>query len=687
MFLAALSKSRLAGLGLFSLLIALLNALSAHHPVVGLACAVGFLVSTGSLFGGRWVKAERSIQVLLGMLAVVCMLALGGSVLYYADATSLVWLFFLCLGVYALALLFGKQGEHEKEESRTIPWTFLIVFVLGLAAWWSVILPIDIVEPVRSPWDVIDPLAIMAILIAGTAYLFLIRSTTRIALWSTVSLFFSLIGLAAVVYPLGYGFDPFIHRATVAHILEFGSIEPKPLYYAGQYALELIGARLFSVPIQVLDVYLAPVCASLFLSAAAFFGFAPLKERRRISLANLFFLPLAVFVSTTPQALAYTLTACLVLLSLPRITNHTTTPGLPVLFLLAGAALATHPLAGIPAAVYLLLVLVWDKQRHRGLQIASTVLLAVGGVLIIPIVFVIQAQQADLNIVFSLSQLSWDQLQLTGFFANRYSLVFDALYLIIDNQLWILIALAAISFAYRKHLPWSVHLPVLAAGMWLLTYFILTLTLQFDFLIEYERTTYAERLLTLTMIFLVPSAGLAISGLWHRASVKNVAPRVVLAALLVMMIGAGTYGAYPRHDNYARSAGFNVGESDIDAVYAIADAGGDEDFIVLANQAVSAAALQEFGFKVYYKGDIFYYPIPTGNELYHSYLEMADNEPTREVMEEAMDFAGVDLGFFVLNDYWWQSTRIREHAKQQADDWFTIGDGAISVFRFERSAN
>ena len=64
---------------------------------------------------------------------------------------------------------------------------------------------------------------------------------------------------------------------------------------------------------------------------------------------------------------------------------------------------------------------------------------------------------------------------------------------------------------------------------------------------------------------------------------------------------------------------------------------------------------------------------------------MVEEEPSRETMLEAMNFTGVDSGFFVVNDYWWQADIIREHAKNTADEWFAVGeDDAVMVFIYRR---
>jgi len=119
----------------------------------------------------------------------------------------------------------------------------------------------------------------------------------------------------------------------------------------------------------------------------------------------------------------------------------------------------------------------------------------------------------------------------------------------------------------------------------------------------------------------------------------------------------------------------------------------DSDYIVLANQQVSAAALREFGFKKYYKIqneidnrqstiDIFYYPIPTGGRLYQYYLDMVYKKPAKETMAEVMDFAGVRQSYFVLNKYWWAFPKILAEAKLEADSWTEIGQGEIYIFKY-----
>jgi hypothetical protein len=132
------------------------------------------------------------------------------------------------------------------------------------------------------------------------------------------------------------------------------------------------------------------------------------------------------------------------------------------------------------------------------------------------------------------------------------------------------------------------------------------------------------------------------------------------------------------------SKGWNTSASDISTVIAINDDAGNEPYIVLAAQPVSAAALSKFGFFQYYdtpEGQIFAYPVPTGGPLYQYFLKMIYTEPSSEYMKQAMALAGVKRGYFVVNSYWTGADHIIARAKQTSESWFGINN-ADYVFRY-----
>ena len=95
------------------------------------------------------------------------------------------------------------------------------------------------------------------------------------------------------------------------------------------------------------------------------------------------------------------------------------------------------------------------------------------------------------------------------------------------------------------------------------------------------------------------------------------------------------------------------------------------------------AGLQEFGFKKYYN-DIFYYAIPTSGPLYQYYSDLVHDEISKEKIIEAMDFAGVNQAYFVINNYWYGFDKIIEKSKELADSYEVISDEKIYIFKFSK---
>jgi hypothetical protein len=628
------------------------------------------------------------------VVGIFCTLSLLGTLIYYfGEVTPVSYGIAFIVTILGAAFVWRRRPKADSQlmsEPTTKPawtwWLLTIGLTIALGAWWSVIWSVQITEAVRSPWLAVAPIGVLALGLA-IFFLYALCLAPVNSFWPIGQILltlFSAVSLASVVYPLGFGFDPFLHRATIAHIAEFGTITPKPLYYIGLYALELYDHQIFQIPIGFIDRWLVPLIGSGLFIGSAWLGLTQtLQTKRTPALLAVFLFPLSALTVTTPQSLAFVTTASLLFLSLPRLTKRENSPHWGILALLTATTLAIHPLAGIPAAIYLGLVgclSIKSAQLRRLLIIFGSCL----GAVALPLVFVLQAKTSGLPINFSLAHLfDWSKLGLSGFFGNRFNTWYDGLYLVIDNLLLILALFAIFGFvSYRRQeKSWSIHLPLLAAVICFINYILMSLTLEFDFLIEYERADYAVRLLTLTMIFLLPHVAFLIHRIDRRLSEESAGLRIAFAGLIALVVTANIYGAYPRHDNYARSAGFNVAQNDFDAVRAIAELGGDTEYIVLANQAVSAAAVETYGFKKYYHGDIFYYPIPTGGLLYEYFLAMNET-PSREVINQALEATGTNLAFYVVNDYWWQAEKIIENTKNQADDWLAVGN--VTIFKFTR---
>jgi hypothetical protein len=648
--------------GLISLLVASINALTGTSVVLGLGCLVAFLFSI--------TKLQPKQPAWMSLLTALCSISILGSILYYAGPVTTLGLLVVCTITLVIVTIATPATSTNQEATHARPyWGALLAVLIFLSAWWIHLLSNTTTSAVRTPWHLADPRAL--ILIGLATFIIITYLTNQHARYKTLTtqvLFASVLCVTAVLYPLGYGFDPFIHQATLAHILEFGTITPKPLYYIGQYAIELTASNLFTLPLLTVDRFLVILLTTIFIPTAAVFS---TPSHRGAALTASLLLPLSAFINTTPQALSFLFTTILVLVSLPVLRSEKPTP-FWLLALLATAALITHPLAGIPAVLYVVTLFLTHRFASPLLTGLSVILSAFA----IPVVFLLQAALSGLpiSIGLHLHELPWSL-----FLANHYEPWLDLLYLGIHNFGWLLLLFVVGSLCFVKNQLHATRLPLYFSAAWFVSYLLLRYTLQFDFLIEYERTNYANRLLTLAHLFLLPQLIIGFSWLFSTFHAKPLR-RTAWSVLLTLLITANVYGAYPRHDNYARSAGFNVSQTDINTVYAIDDYAGDDPFVVLANQAVSAAALQAFGFKQYFEGDIFYYPIPTGGTLYQHYLSMADKKPTKETVTAVMDLTHAETVFFVLNDYWWNSAYIAEEAKAIADDWFYIDDTAIFVF-------
>ena len=185
--------------------------------------------------------------------------------------------------------------------------------------------------------------------------------------------------------------------------------------------------------------------------------------------------------------------------------------------------------------------------------------------------------------------------------------------------------------------------------------------------------------------FVLPFILVSLYWLLERIFTQNLFFKLSAAFFLVCLITSALYFSYPRYDSFFNSRGYSVSETDIAAVNWINGAS-QKDYIVLANQQVSAAALKQFGFKKYYStadgNELFYYPIPTSSLLYQYYLDMVYKKPNQKTMSAAMTLAGVNEGYFILNKYWFAFPKILDEAKYSADSWTEFGAGQVYVFKY-----
>lgn len=624
---------------------------------------------------------ESMRRVFLG-LVLTAFLSLFGSAVYYTTtvnagtlAIAALFAILATLAIHRLTIPPIPALPREIPSIPTLP-RALLLFLTGLvslATFAFLAATHPITSATRSLWLLFSPAHIALLSIALLCILVLSKTSERLSALLGGTLTFVTSALAAILFPLGFGFDPFLHRATLEYIATFGTITPKPLYYIGAYSLELVGNILLRIPLFSLDVFLAPLGLAVLVWIAL--------RSKTFHPAFLALVPFAAFISTTPQAIGFLWVFALVIAiknNLPK----------PYLWLFAIAAFAAHPIAGVPAVILAVLVSLRNIRRYPLLSIIICFI----GIFAIPSMFFAQQIITGMNVGFSWSAFTdFSRIPALGFFSLHGNALMDTVMLFGGNLFLVTIILAIIGFVGRERAERLEIIPyILAAIIALGNFVMLSLGFDFPFLISYERTDFALRLVTIAWIFLLPVASDGVRVLASAFVSREETTRGVVSTakiygviLVVILFCANVYVAYPRHDGYTRSAAFNVTAADIETVHAIAEDAGDASYAVLSNQTLASAAIQELGFFQYYHGDIFAYPIPTSSPLYGFFLEMIEGTPNLETVQAAKDLTGATQMYFVVHDYWWEADERIEEAKKITDTWLTSEDGTVTVFLFE----
>jgi len=668
----------------------------------GLVLGIAWLCWNALLLGRLLFPGQGwGSQAALGSLPLAAAVSIGGAACYYlwqwdAIATSVVLLAISAIatfGIFRDAPLFDPATPAEP----TTAVRRLAVALLGLL--WAAALALVIsaaltnatVEPIRSPWAAL-PSYVPAVFAIATASLALLSLLTRggwsAALWAihgVVSL-----GIVAAVYPLGYGFDPFIHRATEQLLLANGTFSPAPPYYLGQYGLITALTRLLHLPLLQIDRWLVLVIAGL---AVPSLGYLTLRRNFKVqpNLAALaagagLAIPLAPLIATTPHALSLLFAGAAICAAVFVLEQRR---GWLAIILCTLAAIATHPLIGVPLAAVGILVWLWRLgERWRPWRIVFW-LAAIVTPLAVPVMFQLNGTLSPANA----AALRWPQLSMlfstaASWLAPRWVTLFDlrdAAYLYLFNlPVAIIIGCVVAIWFLQSRNRLGRFVPLAVAGAATLLGGLLTASaVDFSFLISYERGAFAERLLQLATVAIAPLVLVTAYRVLRRLDQRGVLGSLIAAAAVTVGVSTSFFLTYPTFDDYRKDRGYNTAAVDFDAVRAIeADAKG-KPYVVLANQATAAAAVTEFGFGRSYRGNYFY-PIPTGGPLYKLYLNYVYDGPTPGVISRVRELTGVPLVYVAISNYWDSADRIIREANVTTPKSFTVaGKSPVVVFRYD----
>ncbi len=694
------------------------------------AIALVFFLGTGFIAGkGLFADEPQFWRTFLGTLSVLALTMAVGSAVYYLhrlDTASVALV--LLVDAFVAGLCCARTAQRRKKifnatpsvtPSDTAPAPTKKVWLIVRAVTGTLLAGIAIAliaygffmlagaatgTSIRSPWDVVPRMFFITFFFAAAATLAASAGglAPKTSLLAAAGLALLAASVATTVYSVGFGFDPFIHRATEATIFRDGFISPKPPYYLGQYALVTIIAKLLGGSVNAIDAWLVPAAFSLLIPCAYWglrkaFSFPP--SASAAAALSILLLPLDSFAVTTPQGVANVVFLMTAFLALPAVTKGAFPRS--VLFLFAAAAASIHPIAGIPLLIFAALVALlssYERRRtlHKVALAVAVMIVALVGAVALPATFMLNSLHSGAGVTLDADTLRSptaliETLQAAPVITRQFSAIYDFVY---SWKAWrdtviVLLALLGVFVARKKTKTGFVYL---VSGLVLASnYVLLKSVVQFPFLIAYERSNYADRLWELTLFVLAPMAVTAVAAIFSRAGKHVPSVRVVIALLLAALLTSSAYLAYPRRDKYENSRGWSTDSSDISAVRSIEKDAAGTPYVVLANQSVSAAAVREFGFPKYFASKdaahpspIFYYPIPTGDPLYQIFLDTNAALGRREAVRKAMDLAGVHTAYYVVSYYWWHAQEIILTAKRNADASWSVSDEDY-VFKYVRT--
>lgn len=742
---------------IFLLVILAINISIVHSTALGVffVFIYGWYVS-GKLGGALMPEYHKSWRRLTGYLGLLSGIIIAGTVLYYFfGITNAVITATLLAGACIAPCVALLHTWRIKELTAPTDDTAMVApRALGTWIGCCIILVGDFLLldylnrhgttlAIRTPWSMVT--RNFFILFTITSF-FLFRTLKthagkKFALFATYLHTAVLLSVGYLIYQIGFGFDPFIHRAAESHIAKWGVLYPKTPFYIGQYVLVVILNKLTFVSLAAIDKLLLLILEIIFLPQLVYlalrnaFNFERASARRG---AVLFFLiPFASFVATTPYELAAFLGICVALYG--TLYLYTNTLRAAPLVLLALAALAVHPLSGILAFLIMACAVAAGRltrvsaKKHR-FYTALSVALYVLSAAAIPLAFmlylklttgawgeipsfeILRARLPD----FSLPAAR-EGLTLLSFFTPLYWYYFLSTFIFI-------------AFAWFGHRAWRARAQTHLLNAWFFPIMYIAISINallVRFFIrlpgigDHEQFQYSDRLMHFATYLLVPFFlyGLLESIRLFEKKYARMGAGIIVPLGCALALTASIYASYPRVDTYTLDKFINTSATDMHTVHAIEARESTAQTIastalfqtsppyaVLSNISTAAAALQEFGFthtrknstqalslsnaartrgdgqSAYFptqQGELFYYSIPTGGPLYLAYLHMAEKNPDRATAEYVKSLTGASRVYLVINEYWHTFNKITPLAKLSADEWFPIDQGRALVFVYK----
>ncbi|MEK7103563.1 MAG: hypothetical protein AAB870_04415, partial [Patescibacteria group bacterium] len=388
--------------------------------------------------------------------------------------------------------------------------------------------------------------------------------------------------------------------------------------------------------------------------------------------AIVFIVPFTSLINTTPWSLAFLFFIITFLLSLLYIQKKYR-PLLGIAMSTTIAALFIHPLGGIPALIVSgMTIVIYEllpHLRHRLSRMSISIAAVIGASILVPMAFAINNLfSTQLSIRIAPPDDTYTFIKTIGshFFSytSRFNVWQDTAYLLpfMFGAILVASAIGVTLYYWNIHRMYRRALATLWA-CWLALFINVVLVkgfVHFTSIVSYEQGVFTDRLYEASMIVLLPFGMIALHSLLCRLyTTSKHYPLLKIASVVgfAALMTANLYASYPKRDAYNAYHGYMVSAANIATVQWIAQDAGEQSHIVLASQVVAAAAIQEYGFKQYFRReidgeiqDVFYYPVPTSSPLYADYRTILSS-PTYEKIYEIMETYGISKVYVVVNHY------------------------------------
>lgn len=634
-------------------------------------------------FNGKTLVHYIKVNFLTLFLLFISIMVNISSILYYFyqfnNFTFVLSLIFAMVGTGVFIYFNIFKDEQQAETSEIIQGgkgkdLLLVVPFLGIVLYlFKLLYTKGSLMAIYTPWSFL-PLSFWFLLLLALLILFIsIYFKNRYSYFLTAILYLLFFSIAFFIYKIAFGYDQLLHQRAILDVYNFGLIVPKTIYYIGQYVLELSIFKIWPTSLSLLDKVLVPFLSAILIPATIYFNFKRRGRENNVWALLLFLiLPFSIFTYTVPQNLAFLFLLVLLFFSFNQKFVWQKSSFF-FLFSLALTIFFIHPLAGVPALIFVSILFSYHLNLKLKIAIFLRLLAYIAQIILLPLLLCFSGGRfSGLNI----SASNW-MPKLLG----QENIFLNFVYFFFANKnifLLFIFVLASI-FVFKKGRK---ELKVFYFNsLALMLSYLISLFIDFPFLSQIDKSSYAGRILILSFLFLLPVFYDMFICLLKRIRQEKKNIRIILSFFLLALLLSSLYINYPRKDNYFNSRSFSVSENDFKAVRLIEEKKENDNYIVLANQQVGAASIKELGFKRYY-GPWFYYSVQTGGLTYDYYLKMIEN-PQKELMKDLMAQTGASGVYFVVNDYWWAFDRIVEEARVQADTIYTVSDGAIMIFYFK----